>query len=274
MGWDPRRAVLVRPPTGLSAESLAAVLQALPCLAPMTAAPAGGCAGRGRRIRRGVRRAGGRRGAAVSERRSSAPGAVDPGARLRAADRAADRGAAMLGRAGRRPRRTPTPRAATGVDLVVLADWLAADPRLLRDLHTAAVPHLPVRVRDGAGLVGPLVIPGVTSCLVVRRPAPHRTRPGLAGAERAAAGGDRLRRPSDRAGHRRPGAGAAAADHRRGARRRRAGAGVRHHLGGGRGRAVHLGAALAPPSPVWLLAGSWMMEAWRTTSNAGVPGAT
>jgi hypothetical protein len=27
------------------------------------------------------------------------------------------------------------------------------------------VPHLVVRVRDGTGLVGPLVIPGVTSCL-------------------------------------------------------------------------------------------------------------
>ena len=27
------------------------------------------------------------------------------------------------------------------------------------------VPHLAVRVRDGTGLVGPLVIPGVTRCL-------------------------------------------------------------------------------------------------------------
>jgi hypothetical protein len=27
------------------------------------------------------------------------------------------------------------------------------------------VPHLAVRVRDGTGLVGPLVIPGMTSCL-------------------------------------------------------------------------------------------------------------
>ena len=36
---------------------------------------------------------------------------------------------------------------------------------MLRDLHTARVPHLPVRVRDGTGLVGPLVIPGLTSCL-------------------------------------------------------------------------------------------------------------
>ncbi len=52
-----------------------------------------------------------------------------------------------------------------GADLVVLADALATDPRLLRDLHTARVPHLPVRVRDGTGFVGPLVIPAVTSCL-------------------------------------------------------------------------------------------------------------
>jgi hypothetical protein len=51
------------------------------------------------------------------------------------------------------------------VDLVVLTDYLVADPRMLRDLHSQGVPHLPVRVRDGTGLVGPLVIPGVTSCL-------------------------------------------------------------------------------------------------------------
>ncbi len=51
------------------------------------------------------------------------------------------------------------------VDLVVLSDYLFADPRMVRDLHSRGVPHLPVRVRDGIGLVGPLVIPGVTSCL-------------------------------------------------------------------------------------------------------------
>jgi hypothetical protein len=51
------------------------------------------------------------------------------------------------------------------VDLVVLTDYLVADPRMVRDLHSQGVPHLPVRVRDGTGLVGPLVIPGVTSCL-------------------------------------------------------------------------------------------------------------
>jgi hypothetical protein len=52
------------------------------------------------------------------------------------------------------------------VDLVVLAHYLVADPRIVRDLHSRGVPHLPVRVCDGTGLVGPLVIPGVTSCVV------------------------------------------------------------------------------------------------------------
>jgi hypothetical protein len=45
------------------------------------------------------------------------------------------------------------------VNLVVLSDYLVADPRMVRDLHSRGVPHLPVRVRDGTGLVGPLVIP-------------------------------------------------------------------------------------------------------------------
>ena len=49
---------------------------------------------------------------------------------------------------------------------MVLSDYLVADPRMVRELHSQGVPHLPVRVRDGTGLVAPLVIPGVTSCLV------------------------------------------------------------------------------------------------------------
>ena len=50
-------------------------------------------------------------------------------------------------------------------DLVVLADFLVADPWVVRELHSCGIAHLPVRLRDGAGLVGPLVVPGVTSCL-------------------------------------------------------------------------------------------------------------
>src|SRR5262245_37205933 len=48
---------------------------------------------------------------------------------------------------------------------VVPADSLVADPWVVRDLHSGGIAHLPVRLRDGAGLVGPLVVPGVTSRL-------------------------------------------------------------------------------------------------------------
>ncbi len=58
--------------------------------------------------------------------------------------------------------RTPI---AMAVRLLLLSDSLVADPRMLRELRAARIPHLPVRVRDGTGLVGPLVVPGVTSCL-------------------------------------------------------------------------------------------------------------
>jgi bacteriocin biosynthesis cyclodehydratase domain-containing protein len=69
---------------------------------------------------------------------------------------------------GARVGHTSQPHAAVTpatADLVLLSDYLVTDPRLLRDLHSDGIPHLPVRVRDGTGLVGPLVIPGVTSCL-------------------------------------------------------------------------------------------------------------
>jgi hypothetical protein len=50
-------------------------------------------------------------------------------------------------------------------DLVVLARaWAASDP-LVAAVHRSGVPHLVATVRGGTGLVGPLVVPGVTSCL-------------------------------------------------------------------------------------------------------------
>ena len=67
---------------------------------------------------------------------------------------------------GSRVKHSSQPHAAvtaTEADLVVLSDNLIADPHMLRDLHSQGVAHLAVRVRDGVGLVGPLVIPGVTS---------------------------------------------------------------------------------------------------------------
>lgn len=50
-------------------------------------------------------------------------------------------------------------------DLVVLTDYLVHDTMLVSGLMDAGRPHLQVRMRDGVGIVGPLVLPGLTSCL-------------------------------------------------------------------------------------------------------------
>jgi bacteriocin biosynthesis cyclodehydratase domain-containing protein len=54
---------------------------------------------------------------------------------------------------------------ARGPDLVILADALVPRPEHLDELTTGAMPHLLVRIRDSVGIVGPLVVPGMTSCL-------------------------------------------------------------------------------------------------------------
>lgn len=50
-------------------------------------------------------------------------------------------------------------------DLVILADALIPDPQVVRELFRSRTAHLVVRLRDGKGIVGPLVQPGRTSCL-------------------------------------------------------------------------------------------------------------
>lgn len=55
--------------------------------------------------------------------------------------------------------------AARRPDLVVLADALVPRPERVDMLMRAALPHLFVRARDTVGIVGPLVVPGLTSCL-------------------------------------------------------------------------------------------------------------
>jgi bacteriocin biosynthesis cyclodehydratase domain-containing protein len=61
--------------------------------------------------------------------------------------------------------RTTLFTAARGPDLVILADALVPRPEQLDELTAGAVPHLLVRMRDTVGIVGPLVVPGMTSCL-------------------------------------------------------------------------------------------------------------
>lgn len=64
-----------------------------------------------------------------------------------------------------RPLEGSAERSARRADCVVLADDLVPDPGLVAELVAARVPHLQVRLRDGRGIVGPLVLPGRTSCL-------------------------------------------------------------------------------------------------------------
>lgn len=164
VGWDPRRAVAIRPPTGLTAPKLAALLRCLQSGATMADLLAD---------------LPGVDGAIVEELVAAlvSAGLVTSRSRLRprtAAVRIHGRGplsdllAGALRCSGARitqTSRTHTGAPAEPTDLVVLADYLVADPRVVRDLRAGGVAHLPVRVRDGVGLVGPLVIPGVTSCL-------------------------------------------------------------------------------------------------------------
>lgn len=165
IGWDPRRAVLVRPPGGLSPGALAEVLRSLPL-----------AAGAAHRLatERGLRDDDGFTalldGLAAAGVLRPAPGcsARSLSIRVHGCGPLTDLLLDGLRCSGARVGHSSHANAAgapVGVDLVVFADWLGADPRLLRELHKARVPHLPVRVRDGSGLVGPLVVPGVTSCL-------------------------------------------------------------------------------------------------------------
>lgn len=161
VGWDPRRAVLVRPPRGLTATGLAALLRSMRSPIPIT------------ELQRQAAERGLVDGDAMANLVAQLVGAgvatplANPGnldSRRRAASiRVHGRGplsdllVQALRCSGARIRHSSQPHAAVtpaGVDLVVLSDYLVADPHMVRDLHTERVPHLPVRVRDGTGMVG------------------------------------------------------------------------------------------------------------------------
>lgn len=166
VGWDPLRAKLVRTPAGLTAAALADVLRALQAGATVA------------ELRALAENRGGTDLDAVAELVESLETAglvteIRPRARA-ATIRIHGRGplsdllASSLRCSGARVRNSRFGHAfgaSETTDLVLLSDFLVTDPHVVHDLHAVGVPHLPVRVRDGTGLIGPLVIPGVTSCL-------------------------------------------------------------------------------------------------------------
>jgi bacteriocin biosynthesis cyclodehydratase domain-containing protein len=164
VGWDPRRAVLVRPPLGLSAAALADLLRRMQSgvsLADVQAQAAGVDATEMAELIASLVDAGVLTTVARRRARSAS-------IRIHGRGPLSDLLAGALRCSGARVTRSSRTHAGAPsepTDLVVLSDFLVSDPRVVRELLTARVPHLPVRVRDGTGLVGPLVIPGVTSCL-------------------------------------------------------------------------------------------------------------
>jgi bacteriocin biosynthesis cyclodehydratase domain-containing protein len=159
VGWDPRRAVLVRPPSGLTSAALTELLTAMQSgvtLAQLNARFALDASELvASLVDAGV--------VTCTDRRRSRSASI----RIHGRGPLSDLLAGGLRCSGARVTQSKLTKAAPpeSTDLVVLSDFLVADPRVVRELHAARVAHLPVRVRDGAGLIGPLVIPGVTSCL-------------------------------------------------------------------------------------------------------------
>lgn len=168
VGWDPRRAVLVHPPGGLTAAELAALLRSMRSPIPISELQR-------QALDRGLTDAHGLSnlvaqlvGAGVATRGPCRSRGRSASIRVHGRGPLSDLLVEALRCSGARIARSSQPHAAVSpasVDLVVLADYLVTDPHVVRDLHDRGIPHLAVRVRDGTGLVGPLVIPGVTSCL-------------------------------------------------------------------------------------------------------------
>ncbi|MUL99006.1 cyclodehydratase [Mycolicibacterium sp. CBMA 334] len=167
LGWDPRRAVLVRPPAGMTQAQLADLLRALQAGASRAELITATSPFDGTEVSAVDELIGALTEAGVLTTAISRP-ARSASIRVHGRGPLSELLANGLRCSGARVRHSTHPHTrnvAASTDLMVLADYQITDPRLLKDLHQGGIAHLPVRVRDGAGLVGPLVIPGLTSCL-------------------------------------------------------------------------------------------------------------
>lgn len=167
LGWTPETALLLRPPTGVDTGTVADVLRLLD----------------GRHAHEDIVWQANRAGIDTTDIEQilaelDAAGVLLPGRRLPTVRSVhvhgrgplADGLARALGDGRLKVTRSVPDRSGGGpvphgVDCVVLTDLLVPDPRLVTGLAGAGIAHLQVRFRDGRGVVGPLVLPGRTSCL-------------------------------------------------------------------------------------------------------------
>ncbi|AWK73310.1 hypothetical protein ACH47B_04045 [Rhodococcus sp. NPDC019627] len=168
-GWDPERALILEPPPGILTEQLLAILRLLDGKTSRphvlwTAVESGMSPTDFSKLLGDLDRAG------LLDVTDSPDAAETHTVRVHGRGPLSDAVSAGLTDAGIRVSRSSRYSAEGDVrrwnaTCAVLADDLVAEPRLVADLVRSGIPHLPVRVRDGRGVVGPLVLPGHTSCL-------------------------------------------------------------------------------------------------------------
>lgn len=165
LGWTPGRAVLLTLPVGVDARAVKSILRAMD----------------GSRSRATILWEASKRGISTSVTEELLEQLADSGfvhtagtstasVRIHGVgplSDAVERGLVTSGTSTRRSRgyRNTDVVRTWNEQLVVLADDVVTDPRLVSDLVRCGLPHLSVRIRDGNGVVGPLVLPGQSSCL-------------------------------------------------------------------------------------------------------------
>ncbi|MDZ7912270.1 MAG: hypothetical protein U5O16_10625 [Rhodococcus sp. (in: high G+C Gram-positive bacteria)] len=165
LGWTPGRAVLLTLPVGVDARAVKSILRAMD----------------GSRSRATILWEASKRGISTSVTEELLEQLADSGfvhtagtstasVRIHGVgplSDAVERGLVTSGTSTRRSRgyRNTDVVRTWNEQLVVLADDVVTDPRLVSDLVRCGLPHISVRIRDGNGVVGPLVLPGQSSCL-------------------------------------------------------------------------------------------------------------
>ncbi|MDS1114068.1 hypothetical protein RD149_09820 [Gordonia westfalica] len=176
VGIDPAGSVIIELDAGISAHSVATMLRSLerPCTPELLirrATAAGLADDEIRTLLDGLAAAGRTVPAPPAESSSESPDLTDFRIQIHGQGPLSDLLGTSLRAQGLHVHRTMRRRADGSLDtvdtrLVILSDFLVHDPRVVFALTRARIPHLLVRVRDGVGIVGPLVLPGLSSCLM------------------------------------------------------------------------------------------------------------